>query len=259
MQQKCPSCGHENRPGVVFCENCGTSLVNRSASAVQAASTKVLDPGTVDMPSEADVPKPEDSATFRGVETFPEGGILRMEIEGSPEPIYLTFKNKEVVLGRRDPATGVLPDVDLAPFAGYRMGVSRRHSKIRLDDEGYLDILDLGSSNGTFLNGQRLHPNAPYRLNNHDKIMLGQIAIQIQYQKAAQTAPGIATTTPLPQPVIPSPSGIPHPQEASATPPVSPSLASPPSAPEAKAVPAPPSSDNKQAQPNAEKKEGQAD
>jgi pSer/pThr/pTyr-binding forkhead associated (FHA) protein len=34
-------------------------------------------------------------------------------------------------------------------------------------------IKDLGSSNGTFLNGERLEPNVNYRLSQQDEIVLG--------------------------------------------------------------------------------------
>ena len=67
------------------------------------------------------------------------------------------------------PATGTLPDVDLTPFAGYRMGVSRRHSQIRYNDGGVpLKSFDLGSSNGTFINGERLEAHYPYRIRHGD-------------------------------------------------------------------------------------------
>jgi hypothetical protein len=190
MQQKCPSCGHVNRPGVIFCEKCGTSLLSNKP---QPVATKSLDPAALNEAISASaaaksaVTASSAQAAFQESENFPDNGVLRLEIKGSPEHIDLTFKGKEIILGRRDPATGVLPDVDLAPFAGYRMGVSRRHSQIRLGDDSFLNIFDLGSSNGTFLNGKKLDPNSPYRLNNHDEITLGQIVIRIHFLKATES------------------------------------------------------------------------
>lgn len=179
--QKCPSCGFNNRPGVVFCENCGTSLLSGgsplSTKALEGDEQKDVDPG--------DQPAPAAPAASTRAEIFPTGGTLRLEIEGSPEPIYLGLNHREIVLGRRDPATGALPDVDLTPFAGYRMGVSRRHSQIRHSEEGHLDVFDLGSSNGTFLNGRRLEAHYPYRLRDGDKLALGQIVIRVYFEKPA--------------------------------------------------------------------------
>ena len=182
--QKCPSCGFNNRPGVVFCENCGTSLLSGgsplSTKALEADEQKDMDPG--------DQPPPSVVGSSSRTEIFPADGTLRLEIEGSTEPIYLGLNHREIVLGRRDPATGALPDVDLTPFAGYRMGVSRRHSQVRHSEEGHLDVFDLGSSNGTFLNGRRLEAHYPYRLHDGDKLALGQIVIRVYFEKPADEA-----------------------------------------------------------------------
>jgi pSer/pThr/pTyr-binding forkhead associated (FHA) protein len=50
-------------------------------------------------------------------------------------------------------------------------GVSRQHAGIRGDSEGYW-IADLGSRNGTFVNGERLK-SEPRLLRNFDRIELG--------------------------------------------------------------------------------------
>lgn len=172
----CPNCHHLNRPGEIFCESCGANL----KTGQKAASTKSLPD---EQRKQYDVPL-EEAVPDRGSDVFPTGGALRLQIEGSPEPILLPFHQQEIVLGRRDPATGALPDVDLTPFAGYRMGVSRRHSQIRRSHDGHLELFDLGSSNGTFLNGQRLEAHYPYRLRDGDKIALGQINILVHFEKS---------------------------------------------------------------------------
>lgn len=171
--QVCLSCGYQNRPGVIFCENCGSSLTGQAA----VGSTKSFD--------EASVPIEADKITSAGTEMFLLGGTLRIEIDGGPEPILVQPK-QELIFGRRDPATGAMPDIDLTPYAGYRMGVSRRHAAIRSSDENYLDVWDLGSSNGTFLNGQRLNAHRPYRLRDGDQLRLGQMVIRLYFQYPPQ-------------------------------------------------------------------------
>src|ERR1051325_11308769 len=49
--------------------------------------------------------------------------------------------------------------------------VSRRHALINVQNVGEFWLIDLGSSNGTFLNGRRLHP--PVRLCDQDQITIG--------------------------------------------------------------------------------------
>jgi adenylate cyclase len=49
--------------------------------------------------------------------------------------------------------------------------VSRRHALINVQNVGEFWLIDLGSSNGTFLNGRRLHQ--PVRLCDQDQIIIG--------------------------------------------------------------------------------------
>ena len=174
--QVCPNCGNRNRPGVIFCENCGASLIGDSPINTKNIGTKGLEGALTDLPA-GDVLKNTAS------EVFGQGTILRLEISGV-EPLLLKPK-QETVFGRRDPATGAMPDVDMTPFAGYRMGVSRRHAVIRQTEvENRLDLIDLGSSNGTFLNGLRVMPNQLQRLRDGDEIRLGQMVLTIFFQAA---------------------------------------------------------------------------
>ena len=172
--QVCANCGHTNRPGVLFCENCGTSLTGKAA----VGTTKSFEEGGA---------YNTGPLAAAGTDYFMPNATLRVEIEGGPEPVLIKPK-QELIFGRRDPATGAMPDIDLTPYAGYRMGVSRRHAAIRSPDESHLDIWDLGSSNGTFLNGQRLNAHRPYRLRDGDRLRLGQMIIRIFFQPPDESA-----------------------------------------------------------------------
>ncbi len=115
-----------------------------------------------------------------GTNQFVEGMVLRLEIEGAPTPIILHPK-EETSIGRRDPATGTLPDVDLTTYAGYRLGVSRKHAIIRMKEK-QLEVYDLGSSNGTSVNGVRLMPHQPHPLRDGDEVTLGKMNIRVLFQ-----------------------------------------------------------------------------
>ncbi|WP_394273926.1 FHA domain-containing protein, partial [Peptoniphilus lacydonensis] len=52
--------------------------------------------------------------------------------------------------------------------------VSKNHLKIIVKNQGYY-IEDLGSANGTFLNGMQVDPNELIELQNNDKIGVGFI------------------------------------------------------------------------------------
>jgi pSer/pThr/pTyr-binding forkhead associated (FHA) protein len=112
-------------------------------------------------------------------------GLLRLQAVDSREAINIPVK-ENIVLGRPDPVTGLRPDIDLTPLAGYRLGVSRRHAEIHWYQDNTLRLYDLGSSNGTFLNGERLEVNKAYTLYNGDEIRLGQLGMYIYYEIQAE-------------------------------------------------------------------------
>ncbi len=180
----CPSCGHRNRPGLLLCENCGTNLMTGKQTQV----------GTRDLKREQETADQEgarllDTGQTKAIESaggsaFTENMVLRVEIEGAAMPM-LVYPKAEIILGRRDPNTGAMPDVDLTAYAGYRMGVSRRHAAIRFQDR-QLNLSDLGSSNGTFLNGTRLNAHRPYQLRDGDEIRLGQMVLRLFFQASGR-------------------------------------------------------------------------
>lgn len=82
------------------------------------------------------------------------------------------------VLGRSDSGSSYQPDVDLAPFDAQRKGISRRHA-VLLRHRGVVHVLDLGSMNGTFLNGTRLAADAPQPLCVGDELRLAGLTLFI--------------------------------------------------------------------------------
>ena len=87
----------------------------------------------------------------------------------------------EVDIGRLDAAHDILPDVDLTPDGGLEGGVSRRHCKIHQRDSNYL-VEDVGSANGTFLNGSRLTPYLPHVLKDGDRLQVGHVKLRVTFQ-----------------------------------------------------------------------------
>jgi len=92
------------------------------------------------------------------------------------------------VIGRLDPDTGKAPAIDLEPCRALEQGVSRRHAGLMCRNNT-VQIIDLGSSNGTFVNEIRLAPSEPYRLKNGDMIRVGFLTMYIQLEHSPQTEP----------------------------------------------------------------------
>lgn len=82
---------------------------------------------------------------------------------------------REILIGRSDPGLSVPPDIDLDPVGGAAAGVSRRHAMITREADAWL-LVDLNSTNGTFLNEVQVHPDRPARLCNGDHVRFGTLA-----------------------------------------------------------------------------------
>jgi len=75
--------------------------------------------------------------------------------------------------------------LDLGPYNGYSLGVSRRHAFIRQTEKGY-EIIDLESTNGTQLNGIRMVPKQPYNLENGSVIRVGNLFLYVVFHSKSQ-------------------------------------------------------------------------
>ena len=84
----------------------------------------------------------------------------------------------EFTLGRSAEGQPIIPDVDLTAYNAYANGVSRLHAAIKLVNNRIV-VVDLGSSNGTYLNGTRLSPYMETPVAHGDLVYLGKLKIQV--------------------------------------------------------------------------------
>jgi pSer/pThr/pTyr-binding forkhead associated (FHA) protein len=87
-------------------------------------------------------------------------------------------ERSEFTLGRISEGQPIMPDIDLSPYQAYARGVSRLHAVLKRE-ASHVFLMDLGSSNGTFVNGKRLNPNVDHAIVNGDVIALGKLKIQV--------------------------------------------------------------------------------
>ncbi len=81
--------------------------------------------------------------------------------------------------------------------------VSRQHAQISWDSRG-CSVMDLGSRNGTLLNGTRLAQRQPEPLQNGDCIQIGPFSISLEMAPAAAASPaGAPSAIPLAAPSTP--------------------------------------------------------
>jgi CRP-like cAMP-binding protein len=83
----------------------------------------------------------------------------------------------ETTIGRADPVTGILPDIDLTAVDLNR-SVSRRHAKIIRASGDYHMLEEVGTVNGTYVNDQRIPTGTPVTIHNGDSVKIGLIAMK---------------------------------------------------------------------------------
>lgn len=88
-------------------------------------------------------------------------------------------RGSETSIGRKDPVTGIYPDVDLTPVDSQR-SVSRRHSKIYRRGAKFFLAEEIGTMNATFLNGSRLETGVPAELKSGDELRCGVVALRFE-------------------------------------------------------------------------------
>jgi CRP-like cAMP-binding protein len=90
---------------------------------------------------------------------------------------FFFSKGDETTIGRADPVTGILPDIDLTSVDANR-SVSRRHAKIICSGNQYFMLEEVGTVNGTYVNDQRIPTGTPVMIHNGDGIKIGLIAMK---------------------------------------------------------------------------------
>lgn len=163
----CPICQHSNREGFLFCEECGESLQNLPAVTLPTKELETLNQSLQTRPN-------------WGTARFSKESWVVLHIRDATEPLVVRASD-EIMLGRADASSMVVPDIDLGPFGALEKGVSRLHAAIVRSDDTLL-LVDRDSSNGTHLNGQRLFADQPRVLRDGDEIRLGQLVIHIYFR-----------------------------------------------------------------------------
>ena len=162
----CPNCRHNEISGALFCSECGALLEGVGGIATQTISRQpaIQFPDKINLESPSIAPpEPQYAVALSILDT---GFIIPLE------------NKDEFTLGRSAEGQPILPDIDLAPHKAYEYGVSRLHASIRFEGKQIL-ASDLGSVNGTRLNGQRIPPHKPFVMNHGDILTLGKLKLQI--------------------------------------------------------------------------------
>lgn len=161
----CPNCQHKEMSGAIYCSKCGAQLTDTTVTTYKI-KTAEIDQKARRSTDRIQPPTPMHLQSWISLNMIESGQILPLA------------DRTEFTLGRSAEGQPIVPDVDLSPHNAYANGVSRLHAVLKLIQDQIV-IVDLGSSNGTFLNGNRLLPYVETPVTNGDFLYLGKLKMQV--------------------------------------------------------------------------------
>lgn len=162
----CPVCQHRELEGELFCSDCGARL--------QAAWPDVtLKTAFVETPRA----RAATASGTGGLDAL-EPGQIALSLNGVGQPIILSGR-AQYILGREG-QDQVVPDLNLSDYGAREKGVSRVHAALRQERDQLL-LVDLGSTNGTRLNGTLVTAHQPVRVRSGDEIRLGKLTLKVRF------------------------------------------------------------------------------
>ncbi len=162
--ENCPDCGTPRAAGGVrFCELCGYNFETGAHGEIPLAS--VPEPPPPPPPPAAPVEKWSIQVTV--------DPSLKESASPDPpadfQPVSIAVEGTTLLIGRRSASRGIAPEISL----DFDTAVSHRHALITRADGSNWSLRDIGSSNGTRVNGQDVEPMVDVALKPGDRITLG--------------------------------------------------------------------------------------
>lgn len=100
---------------------------------------------------------------------FASQGRMKLVALNAPNPFEMEVTKQDFTIGKRKSNDGVID---------YNKMLSRVHCRISSDNQGFV-IVDLNSTNGTFVNDIKVKPNAAFPIKNGDVIRLANSSFQV--------------------------------------------------------------------------------
>lgn len=135
----CPNCGAPRAGGSRFCEDCGYD--HDTGRVPMLSATPVA------------VPVAEWTATIAiDREYFEDNAIEGVDFPEETPSRTVVLPPPQLRIGRRSSSKGTNPEIDLSDTDP---GVSHSHALLTMSVDGVWLVSDLGSTNGTYVNGEQ--------------------------------------------------------------------------------------------------------
>jgi hypothetical protein len=166
--------------------------LDRGVAAQSGEQAQRLPPGTVlteagkehtSLPKglESFVKRDDETNRVRLIPRLPNPPTWRVifQVGNPPSTTIGVDVRQALIIGRSDAEDDDLPGIDLGPHLGVEHGVSRQHA-VLLPTGDSLQLSDLGSTNGTWINGAYLEPGQRYPLSSGDKVEVGLLRLIVR-------------------------------------------------------------------------------
>jgi hypothetical protein len=140
---QCPKCKKENMISAVYCGGCGISLTGMG-----------------------------------GIAGSPKCYGKLVPLGGGTE---FCLDRDKMLIGRRSEAEGNFPEIDLT-MQDVNSSVSRKHAQM-VKDEVQVFVEDMGSSNGTFVNDNKVPEGVQNPVKDGDTIRIGTLSFVLRITK----------------------------------------------------------------------------
>ena len=163
----CRFCGSTNPMRAIYCHKCNTNLRDFDG----------LDDQTIHVSSkdESTVPSMQSRQAY-----FGRKAQLYLRVIATDTEIRCDV-HPNMTLGRRS-SDDSAPHLDFSEYGAAESGVSRKHARLTRLSATVL-IEDLGATNGTFVNDERLQHMKPYVLCDGDTIRLGNLELEVVFDQ----------------------------------------------------------------------------
>jgi hypothetical protein len=171
---RCPVCPVTHVANSIFCDECGSYLLKEKELGTDPFDmTQLRWLGGVNGSHSRDTNLPNTRPL--SIRLHIGCGVGK---DNQARELHISLE-KPIRLGRIDPPHHIFPEVDLTDDLGRERGVSREHTCI-FQQGNTVKMEDLGSTNGTLLNGERLDPYIPELL-RWRPVSDGQVTDQSQH------------------------------------------------------------------------------
>ena len=162
----CSQCGSQNSDNARFCSQCGTPLAPPTVPEAQRGPPTTpprRSPSGHPAKPDADERASLNPADAAAVDALPAGSALLVVQRGPGAGSRYLLDTDLSTVGRHPESDIFLDDIT----------VSRRHVEFRREDETFR-VHDVGSLNGTYLNGDRVDDA---ELQNGDEVRIGKFRL----------------------------------------------------------------------------------